>query len=81
MLGVAELIALSQSGGNWKSKQIGPSLPSRSLEEYYLPIGKLLWIADAPAVPSLGDIGAAYRSRAQTVGEVVRAKYTTLGGP
>ena len=81
MLGIAELIALSQGGGNWKSKQIGPSLPSRSLEEYYLPIGKLLWLADAPAVPSLGGIGAEYRSRAQTVGEVVRAKYTTLGGP
>ena len=81
MLGVAELIALSQSGGNWKSKQIGPSLPSRSLEEYYLPIGKLLWLADAPAVPSLGDIGAAYRSRAQTVGEVVRAKYPAPVGP
>lgn len=79
MLGIAELIALSQNGGNWKPKQIGPPLPSRSLEEYYLPIAKLLWLADAPAVPSLGDMGAAYRSRAQTVGEIVRVKYSTLG--
>ena len=81
MLGLAELIEFAQSGITWRPTQIGPSRPGRGLSEYYLPFKRLLWLADAPAVPALGEEGAEYRSRAQTVREVVRAKYPSLGAP
>jgi hypothetical protein len=75
MLGIAELMTLNRAGGTWTTKQISAALPGRSIEEYYLPLRELLWMADAPAVPSLGPSGVAFRSRDLTVGEVFRAKY------
>ena len=75
VLGITELITLNRTGGNWKMRQISACLPGRSIEEYYLPMTELLWMADAPAVPGLGSSGVAFRSRDLTVNEVIRAKY------
>jgi len=81
MLGIAELMAVSRNAGAWKAIPISAPLPGRSVEEYYLPLRELLWMADAPAVTSLGPSGGAFRSRDLTVGEVVRAKYAAPTKP
>jgi hypothetical protein len=80
-LGIAELMALHADGGKWALRQIAPPLPGRSAAEYYLPLSDLLWAADAPAVSTLGALGAQYQSLDQTVDEIARTRYAPRSSP
>lgn len=75
LLGIADLMDLRRRGGDWKPKEISPPIPGRAVDTYYLPFASLLWVADAPAVPDLGDSGLAFRAREHTVAEIMKSKY------
>ena len=81
LLGLKELMKAAAEGEEWRVVPIGTLRAGRRIDEYYLSYSDLLWMGDAPAVPSLGDKGAAYRSRAQTVGEIYRAMYPSPSTP
>ena len=74
-IGIADLMALSNSGATWKPVPIGPVKEGRRVQDYYLPYQSFLFVANAPAVPSLGDRGAAYQSQNSIISEIVKQKY------
>ena len=80
-LGLRDLLKTAAGGKSWRAVPIGTLRPGRSIDDYYLKYSDLLWMGSAPAVPVLGEAGAEYRSQAQSVGEVYRAKYPSFGGP
>lgn len=81
LLGLKELMKAAAEGEEWRVVPIGTLRAGRRIDGYYLSYSDLLWMGDAPAVPALGEAGAEYRSRAQTVGEVSRAKYPAPVAP
>jgi hypothetical protein len=81
LLGLNDLLAAAAEGANWRAVPIGTLRPGRTTADYYLKYEDLLWMGSAPAVPNLGDSGAAFRSRGLSVREVFRAKYPASAAP
>lgn len=77
MMGLRELLASESQGSSWRIVPIGPLRQGRTVDEYYLKYSELLFMGNAPAVSALGDLGAEYRSHAQTVSEVALEKYAS----
>jgi hypothetical protein len=74
-LGITQLMEYQRTARPWRAVPLGPVLPGRSLAEYYLPFGDLLFMAQAPAVPKLGALGARIQSADLSMSEVLARKY------
>jgi hypothetical protein len=80
-LGLKELLKIAADGKQWRTVPAGTLRPGRTIEDYYLKYADLLYAAYAPAVGSLGDSGAEFRTHELTIDEMGARMYPATVTP